>query len=136
MIDRFFVDTTALVAYFDGSDVSHRTAKELVARTGKQKNRMVVTDFILDESITVIKSRVGHGIAVKSGEFVLQSQVIDIIWLDQDVLLKAWEYFKKHSDKGYSFTDCTSFVLMKELGLKYCLSFDRHYEQAGFRLYS
>lgn len=136
MIGKVFIDTTALVGYFDGSDICHEAAKDLIARMRRQRIRMVLTDFIIDESITTIKSRVGHGIAVRAGDFVLQCQAIDIIWLDQAVVLKGWEYFKKHTDKGYSFTDCTSFVLMKEIGLKYSLSFDRHFEQAGFRLFS
>jgi predicted nucleic acid-binding protein len=59
-----------------------------------------------------------------------------LIWLDQDVKLKAWEYFIAHADKGYSFTDCTSFILMKEMKLTQYLAFDKHFEQAGFSSFS
>jgi hypothetical protein len=136
MSAKVFIDTTALVGYFDRGDICHKAATDLVARIRRQRTRMVLTDFILDESVTTIKSRVGHEIAVRAGEFVLECRAIDIIWLDQDVLLRGWEYFRTHADKGYSFTDCTSFVLMKEMRLKYYLSFDRHFEQAGFHLFS
>jgi len=43
----------------------------------------------------------------------------------------AWKLFKKHDDKEFSFTDCTSFVVMERLGLLYAFAFDEHFEQTG-----
>lgn len=40
----------------------------------------------------------------------------------------------RYHDKGYSFTDCASFVVMKELGLGVALTTDRHFRQMGLRL--
>ncbi len=40
--------------------------------------------------------------------------------------------FFRHRDKDYSFTDCSSFVVMRELRLKEALTTDRHFRQAGF----
>ncbi|HED04153.1 MAG TPA: hypothetical protein ENI60_05240 [Candidatus Fraserbacteria bacterium] len=39
----------------------------------------------------------------------------------------AWEIFKK-----FSFTDCTSFAVMKRLGLQRALAVDRHFQVMGF----
>jgi hypothetical protein len=41
-------------------------------------------------------------------------------------------FFRKHADHAYSFTDCTSFVVMRELKLSQALTSDRHFTQAGF----
>jgi predicted nucleic acid-binding protein len=41
--------------------------------------------------------------------------------------------FRQHADHGYSFTDYTSFVVMRELGLRYALTTDHHFTEAGFR---
>jgi predicted nucleic acid-binding protein len=38
----------------------------------------------------------------------------------------------KHADHGYSFTDCSSFLLMKELALREALTTDLHFAEAGF----
>ncbi len=46
----------------------------------------------------------------------------------------AKNFFRKHSDRCYSFTDCTSFVVMRELRLTEALTTDRHFVEAGFRV--
>lgn len=45
---------------------------------------------------------------------------------------KALTLFKKLDDKDLSFTDCTSFTLMKKEGIAKALTFDVHFEQMGF----
>lgn len=39
----------------------------------------------------------------------------------------------KHKDQGYSFTDVTSFIVMREMRLDEVLTDDRHFGKAGFR---
>ncbi len=40
--------------------------------------------------------------------------------------------FRKRPDKGWSLTDCISFVVMSEEGLTEALTGDHHFEQAAF----
>lgn len=94
---------------------------------------MVTSDFILDEVVTTVLARDGHNSAVIAGRFIFNSKVIQLVWLDQEMKFRAWDYFTRHNDKDYSFTDCTSFVLMKEMKITRYLSFDDHFRQAGFK---
>jgi predicted nucleic acid-binding protein len=55
-------------------------------------------------------------------------------WIDAARAEKARAVFFRQRDKEYSFTDCTSFVVMRELRLKEALTTDRHFRQAGFQL--
>jgi hypothetical protein len=41
--------------------------------------------------------------------------------------------FRKHADHGYSFTDCTSVVVVRELGLSAGLTTDRHFRETSFK---
>jgi predicted nucleic acid-binding protein len=41
----------------------------------------------------------------------------------------AFTIFKRYTDKDFSFTDCTSFSIMKSLKLKSAFAFDKHFEQ-------
>ena len=49
--------------------------------------------------------------------------------------MKIDEIFKKYGDKELSFTDCTSFVLMKNLKLRKAFTFDEHFKQIGFEIF-
>jgi len=45
----------------------------------------------------------------------------------------AWEVFEKfNKDKDWSFTDCTSKVVMERLGIREAFAFDHHFDQMGF----
>jgi len=61
-----------------------------------------------------------------------QSQALRMEFIGEERFWKARAYFLKHADHSYSFTDCTSFLLMKELGLREALTKDAHFAEAGF----
>ncbi len=54
-------------------------------------------------------------------------------WIGPDRFEGAKIYLRRHADPGYSFTDCTSFVVMRELRLHDVLTNDHHFTEAGFR---
>jgi uncharacterized protein len=47
--------------------------------------------------------------------------------------MAAVDFFLKQLDQDFSFTDCCSFLLMRELGLRDALTTDKHFTAAGFR---
>jgi predicted nucleic acid-binding protein len=44
---------------------------------------------------------------------------------------KALVILQKSDHKTWSFTDCTSFALMRELSVSEAFTFDRHFREAG-----
>ncbi|KJU82849.1 PilT domain protein [Candidatus Magnetobacterium bavaricum] len=127
-----FVDTSALVAFFDKSDNHHLEAIAKMKVIKQQKIKLLMSDYIFDETVTMVLAKVGHKIAVEVGESILNQHIIKIVSLSDAIKRRAWEYFKRHNDKIYSFTDCTSFVLMEEKGISYYFSFDDDFKRAGF----
>jgi hypothetical protein len=66
-------------------------------------------------------------------DILIAENVLDVIWIDHDLAKRAWDVFEQYnSDKLWSFTDCTSYVVMKELGIADVFAFDHHFEQMGF----
>lgn len=55
-----------------------------------------------------------------------------IVQASSPLLDQGLRFFERHSDKRWSFTDCTTFVAMRERGLTEALTSDRDFEQAGF----
>ena len=53
--------------------------------------------------------------------------------LMEDARVAAWELFVRYADQRFSFTDCTSFALMRAIGIAEAFTFDRRdYAAAGF----
>ena len=57
-----------------------------------------------------------------------------IAWMEPELFSAARVYFLKHSDQDYSFTDCVSFLVMREKKIKVALTKDEHFRQAGFQI--
>jgi predicted nucleic acid-binding protein len=94
----------------------------------------VTTSFVFAEVVSYLNSRGHHAKAVQIGKNILSSPSVRLVYVDEVLFRKAWNYFQQHRDKNYSLTDCASFVVMQELGVRSALTFDQHFLQAGFKL--
>jgi predicted nucleic acid-binding protein len=123
-----FVDTGAWFAYFVRRDPDHAAA---VAWMRQNRQPLVTTDYVLDELLTLLKLRENHGVAVAAGEALLLQRVARIEQITIDDIARAWEVFRQYHDKDWSFTDCTSKVVIERLGITLAFAFDSHFEQFG-----
>jgi len=94
---------------------------------------LVTTDYVVDETLTLVRLRLGLLAAEKWWAQVEGSPRVRWQWIDAARSEKARGLFFRYRDKDYSFTDCTSFVVMRELRLKEALTTDRHFRQIGFQ---
>ncbi|MEK6672993.1 MAG: PIN domain-containing protein [Nitrospirota bacterium] len=129
------MDTSAWLALNDRNDQYYKQSAIKISLVKKQKIELVTSEYIFDESITLIRHRVSHRHAVIFGDSLLNSNMVEIVDVNADCRLKAWEMFKKYEDKELSFTDCTSFVLMKDMRLHKAFTFDEHFRQVGVEIF-
>lgn len=132
---KLFVDTSAWLALNDKNDQYHDKAVVKGSAIKRQKIELITSEYILDESITLIRYRISHQAAIIFGDSLLRSRIVRIEDITNEDRFKAWEIFKKYDDKELSFTDCTSFVLMKNLRLQKAFTFDEHFKQMGFEVF-
>ncbi len=129
-----FVDTAGWMACADQADPQHARACDARDAALKKGEVLVTTDYVVDETLTLIRKRLGLGAAEAWWEQVDGSSRLRWESIDWARAEKARGIFFRYSDKDYSFTDCTSFVVMQELRLRQVLTTDDHFRQMGFRV--
>ncbi len=132
-----FVDTSAFLALVNEKDTHHIDSSQFLEelKNGKTKIRKIFTsDYIIDETITRIRYEVGHQEAVLWGRNIQASKAVERIEVDREIFELAWKLFETYDDKVLSFTDCTSFAIMKKKGIEKAFSFDQDFERMGFKL--
>ena len=125
---QIFVDTGAWYALLDETDSYHARAVKLFQSLA---HPLVTTNYIVDETITLAKNRLGYKVAVKIGQMLWDEDVAALIRITSSDENNAWKIFTKYRDKGFSFTDCTSFAVMERLGIIEAMAFDEHFNQYG-----
>jgi len=126
-----FIDTSAFLAIENREDSYHESALEFRDACLKSRRIFVTSDYVLDESYTIIRLRAGHDIAVQFGEALRTSQFIHIEHVTPEIIEDAWKIFKTYGDHAFSFTDCTSFALMEHLNISTAFVFDAHFREYG-----
>ena len=130
-MDRLFVDTGAWCAFFNRADPRQGAVAQVLQ---EWQERLVTTDYIFDELVTLLRKRVGHKTALLAGKALRSGDLSDWISTEASDLSAAWQQFMRDSDKAYSFTDCASFAVMRRLRIVRAASVDAEFRQAGFQV--
>lgn len=129
----FFIDTGAFYAFVDKNDAEHNKVVDILK---SQNEQFITSNYIVDELTTLFRFR-----RVPFEKF---SPFIDSLWNEEicsifrvtlEIDLAAWALMKKYKDHEFSFTDCTSFILMQEHGMKKVCSMDKHFQVMGLDVY-
>jgi hypothetical protein len=129
-----FFDTSAWYAIEVEDDVNHETARKFLSIVASGKHGIsITTDYILDETLTLLRSRRDLASASSFIDKIRKSKSLRVFWINEDLFEKALIIFRKSGRQSWSFTDCTSFALMRELSISEAFSFDDHFRQAGFQ---
>ena len=126
-----FVDSCAWFALFVESSEDHDQAIEW---RDVNTSRLLTTDYVVDETLTLLTAR-GHKYRALGfgAQFFGPSRDLAALYrVDEYDLSEAWDVFRKFTDKQWSFTDCTSYVVMRRLGIDTAFTFDEHFRQFGF----
>jgi len=125
---RIFVDTSAWYAFIDKNDQDHADA---VSKVKALDRSLLTSNYVLDEILTLLKSRLRPSIAILFGQKLWDQEVSALVRITEEDEAKAWGIFRQYQDKGFSFTDCTSFTLMECLAIDTVFAFDDHFAQYG-----
>lgn len=122
------VDTSAYYALKDKDDALHAKAVRFVETNTCP---MATTNLIVIETLNLVNQRLGRRHAVEIGKSMFNPRIINVIKITDEDISEAWRIFQKYDDKGFSFTDCTTFAVMERLKLSSVFAFDEHFRQYG-----
>lgn len=128
---RLFVDTGAWYAVVDKKDPDHNHAEHFLRNN---KIPLLTTNFVFDETITLLRSRLGWSVAKDFGERLKSSAFVSLVAIKDEDEERAWEIFLKYKDKDFSYTDCTSFAVMERVRINTAFSFDSHFQSMKFQV--
>jgi predicted nucleic acid-binding protein len=129
-VTTIFVDSFYLLALFNGRDAAHEQA---VAASKHLREDLVTTDWVLVETADALCDPVNRRGCALFVDDLRRSSHFEIEPASRELFDAGWELYKKRPDKGWSLTDCSSFVTMHNRGIVDALTGDHHFEQAGFR---
>ena len=125
-----FLDTLFVIALINQRDQHHERAATLAEEYDGVP--LITTDAVLLEIGNAL-ARAFKPQAVDVIGHLLSSSEVKLVRLDADLFDRAFSLYRDHRDKQWGLVDCVSFVVMEDVGIRAALTFDHHFEQAGYR---
>lgn len=126
-----FVDTACVVALVNRQDELHETATELF-NDARSRARLVTTRAVCFEIGNFYTKPEHRRIAAELLQKIEDAPDIDVLPVSDELYQRALRLLGNRTDKKWSLTDCSSFVVMQERGITDALTSDHHFRQAGF----
>jgi predicted nucleic acid-binding protein len=127
-----FIDTGVFFAAYNKNDEMHLDGTlALVSSLLGWFGRAYTSSYVIDETLTLAKAKLGGPEAVRLAESILQSKKITKVNVNEDenIFRDSFERFKEHLDvRGLSFTDCTTLILRERMKIRTLVSFDRSFK--------
>ena len=128
------MDTAGWVGAADASDSRNRDICRARDEWLREGGFLATTDYVIDETLTINRFRLGLDAAEAWWNQIVGSARLRIETIDDSRAEKSRSLFFRYRDKDFSFTDCTSFVVMTEIRTRKALTLDHHFRQIGFEI--
>jgi len=128
-----FLDSSGYLAVVNPRDTYHRQARAAWADLIDQRSQTYTSYFVVAEAHALFLTRLGYRHATAFLQ-QLETTATHIFWVQPAELRAAQAIIYRYSDKSFSLTDATSFVLMERHRIGTALTTDRNFAQYGFQV--
>jgi uncharacterized protein len=128
-MNTLLADTSFFVAYLNPRDEHHSMAVEWMTASSE---RIVTSQWVLAELGNYLSEGPNRRLLGSLVRALLTEERVEIVPADHDSFLRGLSLYVRRPDQSWSFTDCTSFCLMKTRKIRDALTTDHHFRQAGF----
>jgi predicted nucleic acid-binding protein len=128
-VSAVFADTSFYVALANPRDRHHGAAVRLAHRT---RGPLLTTEYVLVELGNWLSKSGDRDSFLTLIEQINADPAVTVVPAGAALFARGVDLFRRRFDKEWSMTDCISFAVMQEHGIREALTADRHFEQAGF----
>lgn len=127
-----FVDTSAVFAVLDRNDRFHAIAAKVWHDILDGDRPTVMSNYVVLETASLLQSRMGKIAARGFLENILPLMRLE--WIDPYTHVEATTAYLLSTDRDISLVDCTSFVVMRKMGIRKAFAFDKRFKEQGFEV--
>lgn len=124
-----FADTFYWLALLNMSDPENARVNAYPVPT-----RLVTSAAVQVEVMDAFRRVPSRATALQFWKACLNTPALEIIPFTEDLLARSVSLFAARPDKAWSLTDCISFMIMQDRGMRLALTGDHHFVQAGFEI--
>jgi uncharacterized protein len=130
-----FVDTSGIAALMWKSDKRHREAVATWSSLIDAGARLLTTDWVVAETVTLVRARAGCDLSVIAAERLLAAP-FEVVWVERALVQAALVWYSKYRDHALSLCDCVSFAVMRARRVATAFAYDEDFVHVGYRLAS
>lgn len=127
---RVFADAYFFIAVLSSRDAAHGRAMELIGSA--EVDELVTTAWVLAELADGMHRPGERNRCALFINDLRDDKRVRLLNAEPAIFWRGFDLYRERPDKEWSLTDCISFIVMKDEGLREALTGDRHFEQAGF----
>lgn len=132
--NKLFIDTSFFIALANSRDSHHAQALLIQSQLSQQKAYKYTSEYVLIELGNGLSRLRFRPIAQRIIQLVRTDQSFEVVSATPDLFAESLALFNQRDDKEWGLTDCSSFVIMKQLNIDTALTADHHFVQAGFQI--
>ena len=132
MNEGVFLDAAALYALFDAADGRHETAAHAWNVLLQSDAPLHTSNYVVVELSAVVQRRLGVAAVDALNTYVLPW--VHVVWVDETFHARGAAGLLAARRRDLSLVDCTSFAVMRSLGLRRVFTLDVHFAEQGFEV--
>lgn len=127
---NIFIDTSAFLAVLNARDQFHPEAIQSWDEMLASDAVLFSSNYVILETTTLLQHRFGvEAVRLFEGDMV---PILEIAWVDEAIHQKGMSALLVANRRNLSLVDCTSFEIMRQIGLDRVFTLDSHFGEQGF----
>jgi predicted nucleic acid-binding protein len=132
---KIFIDSTALYAFIDRSDINYAQAAKIMDQLAVQGAQLYTSLHAILETYAVINSQLGTAVSYEFLQSILESN-IEILYPQKADLISSSRLIKTNKNKQITLKEALTATMMQKKGIFQILTFSYWHSLLGSEVFS